>query len=186
MKKKGYNITLGIFIGLIAGVIVGIIMPEWANTALSVVASIYMSALKMMIFPLVFTSLVMGIIGIGDIAKTGKVGLHALLWYTGTTALASGLGLVLPRLLHLGKNAHIVATKTQVEAATFNGLLDTLQNIIPSNPVEAFATGNMLQVLAFAVIIGLACLAIKEKADPFVNLCDSIYQISIFIISKIM
>lgn len=50
MKKKGYNITLGIFIGLIAGVIVGIIMPEWANTALSVVASIYMSALKMMIF----------------------------------------------------------------------------------------------------------------------------------------
>ena len=65
MKKKGYNITLGIFIGLIAGVIVGIIMPEWANTALSVVASIYMSALKMMIFPLVFTSLVMGIIGIG-------------------------------------------------------------------------------------------------------------------------
>ena len=67
MKKKGYNITLGIFIGLIAGVIVGIIMPEWANTALSVVASIYMSALKMMIFPLVFTSLVMGIIGIGDI-----------------------------------------------------------------------------------------------------------------------
>lgn len=118
-EKKGYNITLGIFIGLIAGVIVGIIMPEWANTALSVVASIYMSALKMMIFPLVFTSLVMGIIGIGDIAKTGKVGLHALLWYTGTTALASGLGLVLPRMLHLGKNAHIVATKTQVEAATF-------------------------------------------------------------------
>lgn len=52
MKKKGYNITLGIFIGLIAGVIVGIIMPEWANTALSVVASIYMSALKMMIFHL--------------------------------------------------------------------------------------------------------------------------------------
>lgn len=103
-----------------------------------------------------------------------------------TTALASGLGLVLPRMLHLGKNAHIVATKTQVEAATFNGLLDTLQNIIPSNPVEAFATGNMLQVLAFAVIIGLACLAIQEKADPFINLCDSIYQISIFIISKIM
>lgn len=145
-----------------------------------------MSALKMMISPLVFTSLVMGIIGIGDIAKTGKVGLYTLLWYTGTTALVSGLGLVLPRVLHLGKNVHIAKTKTQVEAATFNGLLDTLQNIIPSNPVEAFATGNMLQVLAFAVIIGLACLAIQEKADPFINLRDSIYQISTFIISKIM
>lgn len=72
MKKKGMNITVGIFIGLVAGVIVGIVMPEWLNTVLTVIATIYMSALKMMIFPLVFTSLVMGIIGIGDIAKTGK------------------------------------------------------------------------------------------------------------------
>lgn len=102
-----------------------------------------MSALKMMISPLVFTSLVRGIIGIGDIAKTGKVGLYTLLWYTGTTALVSGLGLVLPRMLHLGKNVHIVTIKTQVEAATFNGLLDTLQNIIPPNPVEAFESGNI-------------------------------------------
>lgn len=78
----------------------------------------------------------MGIIGIGDIAKTGKVGLYTL-------ALVSGLGLVLPRMLHLGKNVHIVTTKTQVEAATFNGLLDTLQNIIPPNPVEAFESGNI-------------------------------------------
>ncbi len=186
MKKKGMNITVGIFIGLVAGVIVGIVMPEWLNTVLTVIATIYMSALKMMIFPLVFTSLVMGIIGIGDIAKTGKIGLHAICWYTGTTALASGLGLVLPRVLRLGQGAHIVATKTKVEAATFTGLLDTLENIIPANPFEAFSTGNMLQVLAFAVIIGLACLAIKEKAKPFVDLCDSVYEISIFIISKIM
>lgn len=78
MKKKGMNITVGIFIGLVAGVIVGIVMPEWLNTVLTVIATIYMSALKMMIFPLVFTSLVMGIIGIGDIAKTGKIGLHAI------------------------------------------------------------------------------------------------------------
>lgn len=85
----------------------------------------------------------MGIIGIGDIAKTGKVGLYTLLWYTGTTALVSGLGLVLPRMLHLGKNVHIVKTKIQVGAATFNGLLDTLQNIIPPNPVEAFESGNI-------------------------------------------
>lgn len=186
MKKKGYNITIGIFVGLIAGVIVGVIMPAWMNSILTVVSTIYMSALKMMIFPLVFTSLVMGIIGIGDIAKTGKVGLHALLWYTGTTALASGIGLVLPKILNLGHGVKIVATETEVEAASFNGLLDTIENIIPSNPFEAFTSGNMLQVLAFAVIIGLTCLAIKEKAKPFVDLCDSVYEISIFIIGKIM
>lgn len=143
IKKKGYNITLGIFIGLIAVLLLELLCRNGQIWALSVVSTIYMSALKMMISPLVFTSLVMGIIGIGDIAKTGKVDLYTLLWYTGTTALVSGLGLVLPRMLHLGKNVHIVTTKTQVEAATFNGLLDTLQNIIPPNPVEAFESGNI-------------------------------------------
>ena len=74
----------------------------------------------------------MGIIGIGDIAKTGKVGLYTLLWYTGTTALVSGLGLVLPRVLHLGKNVHIAKTKTQVEAATFNGSVSYTHLTLPT------------------------------------------------------
>ncbi len=90
-------------------------MPEWANMGIECGFHYLYVGIKMMISPLVFTSLVMGIIGIGDIAKTGKVGLYTLLWYTGTTALVSGLGLVLPRMLHLGKNVHIVTTKTQVE-----------------------------------------------------------------------
>ena len=106
-KRKVGNITLWILTGLILGIIVGLIMPDWLNKPLSVVGSIYMSALKMMIYPLVFCSLIMGIIGIGNIAKTGKIGLHALIWFTATTALASALGLVLPRILHLGSGISI-------------------------------------------------------------------------------
>ena len=78
----------------IAGIIVGCIMPTWMNNIFTVIATIYMSALKMMIFPLVFCSLLLGIVGIGNIAKTGKIGLHAICWYVGTTAFASGLGLI--------------------------------------------------------------------------------------------
>ncbi|MDO4491098.1 MAG: dicarboxylate/amino acid:cation symporter [Lachnospiraceae bacterium] len=185
-EKKKFNVTFWIVIGLAAGIIVGLIMPAWLYTPLSVVATIYMSALKMMIYPLVFCSLVIGIVGIGNIAKTGKIGLHAFLWYTGTTAFASGLGLILPKLLHLGENASITATATEVEAATFGGLLDTLTSIIPSNPVTSFAEGNMLQVLAFAVIIGLACLSLKEKAQPVADLCQAINDISILVVSKVM
>ena len=184
MKKN--NTTLFIAIGLLLGVIVGLIMPAWLYMPLSVVATIYMSALKMMIYPLVFCSLVLGIARIGNIAKTGKIGLHAILWYVGTTLFASGLGLVLPKLLHLGENAKIVATDTEVEAATFNGLLDTITSIIPSNPFTSFTEGNMLQVLAFAVIIGFACLSIKEKANPFIDLCKSVNDISILVITKVM
>lgn len=186
MKTTKYNVTLWIVIGLAAGVLVGIIMPDALYTPFSVVASIYMAALRMMIYPLVFCSLVIGIVGIGNIAKTGKIGLHALLWYTGTTAFASGLGLILPKLLHLGENASITATATEVEAASFGGLLDTITTLIPSNPINAFTDGNMLQVLAFAVIIGLACLSLKEKAEPVVNLCKAVNDISILVVSKVM
>ncbi|MCR4589235.1 MAG: dicarboxylate/amino acid:cation symporter [Lachnospiraceae bacterium] len=184
MKKS--NITLWIALGLGLGIIVGLIMPKWLYLPLTVVANIYMSALRMMIYPLVFCSLIIGIVGMGSIAKTGKVGLYSLLWFTGTTAVASALGLVLPRLLRLGQGAAISSTDTEVEAATFTGLLDTVENIIPGNPFASFTEGNMLQILAFAVIIGLSCLALKEKAKAFVDLCKAVDEISIFVVGKVM
>lgn len=186
MKTKKLNITTAIAGGLILGIIVGLIMPAWLYTPFNVVSSIYMSALKMMIFPLVFCSLITGIMGIGNVASTGKIGLHALLWYIGTTAFASFLGLILPNILGLGNGTMITMMETDTEAAQFSGLLDTLKNLIPGNPVASFAEGNMLQVLVFAIIIGLACLAVGSKAEPFVELCKSINDISIFIIGKVM
>lgn len=185
-KKRKFNITLWIIVGLAAGIVVGLIMPKWLYSTLTVVSTIYMNALKMMIYPMVFCSLVVGIIGIGDIAKTGKIGLFSILWFTGTTALASAIGLFLPRILHLGEGITIKSTDTTVEAATFGGLLDTVENLIPANPIESFVKGNMLQILVFAIIIGLSCLALKEKAKPVVDLCNAINEISVFIVGKIM
>ena len=187
-KKKWLSIqqTVWIALGLCLGLIFGLIMPEFFYTPLNLIATIYMSSLKMMIFPLVFCSLLTGIMGIGSIAKTGKIGLYSLLWFTATTLFASTLGLFLPGLLHLGVGARIVATDVKVDAVEFKSLLGTLENIIPSNPIAAFSEGNMLQVLSFAIIMGLACLSLKEKAEPFVKLCTSIHDISIFIVSKIM
>lgn len=185
-KKRKFNITLWITVGLLAGLLIGIVMPEWMYKILSVIANMYMNALRMMIYPLVFCSLVMGIMGINSISKTGKIGLHSILWFTGTTALASAIGLFLPRLLHLGEGAHITATDTEVEAATFGGLVDTLENLIPSNPLKAFTDGNMLQILVFAVIIGLACLSLGEKAKPLVNVISAVNDVSVLIVSKIM
>lgn len=184
MKK--INITLWIFVGLVAGILVGIVMPEWMNTIFTVIATIYMSALKMMIFPLVFCSLLLGVVGIGNIAKTGKIGLHAIIWYIATTAFASGLGLILPKMLHLGEGAVIVETGTEVEAASFGGLLDTVTTLIPSNPFTSFTNGNMLQILVLAVIVGLACLSLGDKAGAFVEFCKSVNEISIFIVTKVM
>ena len=186
MKTRKPGITTWILLGLILGVITGLVMPEWLYTPMSVVGSIYMSALRMMIYPLVFCSIIVGIVGIGDMTKTGKIGLTAIIWYTITTFVASALGLFLPRLLHLGEGITIKSTGASVEAASFDGLLGTLTNLIPSNPIASFVNGDMLQVLVFAVIVGFACLGLGEKADPFAKLCVSINEISIYIVGKVM
>ena len=192
MKKKNWytsRITLWIFVGLALGVIVGFVLPHswgWATQGLGLISSIYMNALRMMIFPLVFCSIVVGIMGIGSIKKTGRIGGQTLLYFIGTTLFASLLGLFLPEALGLGKGVTIAMSEATVEATKFSSLLDTVKNLIPANPIASFATGDMLQVLVFAIIVGATCLALGKKAEPFVKVCDALNEISVKIVSVVM
>ena len=188
-QKKPFNLTAAIFAGLILGILFGLMMPgryEFLLPVVSLCSGIYMNALCMMIYPLVFCSLITGIQGIGSISATGKVGGQSLLYFTATTLFASLLGLFLPQSLGLGKGVAIEMIEANVEATQFTSLMDTVKNLIPSNPVAAFADGNLLQVLAFAVIVGTACLSLGEKARPFVELVTSVEAISIKIVTVVM
>ncbi len=188
-KTDSKKLTIAIFLGLILGIGYGLIAPgrlEATLPALKLIAGLYMNALNMMIYPLVFCSLVLGIKEIGSISSTGKIGAQTILYFTGTTLLASILGLFLPRALGLGQGVNIQMMEAEVNAVKFTSILDTLQNLIPSNPVAAFSNGNMLQVLAFAIIVGLTCLSIKEKAEPFLALVDSVNAIASKIISVVI
>ena len=188
MKRISWksNITLFIFLGLVLGILFGLVMPAGMVPAIDLVGSLYMSALRMMIYPLVFCSLIVGIQSIGSVSATGRIGLQSVLYYCGTTLAASLLGLFLPQALGLGRGVSITMMEAEVNATQFTSLLDTVKSLIPSNPVASFAEGNMLQVLVFAIIIGITCLPLKEKAKPFVDLCHSINEISIKIISVVM
>ena len=188
-KNNASRITLWIFIGLLAGIVFGLLMPgrfEWALPAIDLVSSLYMNALRMMIFPLVFCSLVVGIKGIGSVTRTGKIGLQTILFFVGTTLFASLLGLFLPRALNLGKGVTIEMMATTVEATKFTSLLDTVKNLIPANPVASFVNGDMLQVLVFAIIVGVTCLALKEKAEAFYKVVEALNEICIKVISVVM
>lgn len=188
-EKKKFSITLAIFIGLVLGVLFGLFMPgryEWALPVVELISSIYMNALRMMIYPLVFCSIIVGIRGIGSVSATGRIGGQSVLFYTCTTLLASLLGLFLPKALGLGRGVAIEMVEANVEATQFTSLMDTVKNLIPSNPVASFANGDMLQVLVFAIIVGITCLSLKKKAEPFVNLCESINEISVKIVSVVM
>lgn len=188
-KRMSLRLTKAIFIGLVLGIIFGLIIPgrlEWALPAVNLVSTIYMNALRMMIYPLVFCSLVVGIKGIGSIGETGRIGGQALLFFILTTLFASLLGLFLPRALGMGEGVVIEMSDKVVETTKFTSILDTLANLIPSNLFTAFSTGNMLQVLVFAIIVGIACLSIGEKAEPFLRLTESINEICIKIVSVVM
>ena len=187
--KKSLNITLFIFLGLVLGILFGLFMPgryEFLLPVVQLVSGIYMNALQLMIYPLVFCSLIVGIKGIGSVSATGRVGVQTVLYYVGTTLFASLLGLFLPRALGLGNGVAIEMVESNVEATQFTSLLDTVRNLIPANPIAAFANGNMLQVLVFAIIVGITCVALKEKAEPFVKVAEAINDISIKIISVVM
>jgi Na+/H+-dicarboxylate symporter len=188
-KNTSIRLTVAIFIGLILGVLFGLFMPgryEWSLPAVELISSLYMNALRMMIYPLVFCSLVVGIKNIGSVSATGRIGAQSILFFIFTTLLASLLGLFLPRAIGAGKGVTIEMMETSVEATQFTSILDTVKNLIPSNPIASCANGDMLQVLVFAIIIGITCLSLKEKAEPFVKVVEAVNEISVTIISVVM
>ena len=183
------HITGAIFIGLILGILTGLFLAgrfEPVLTITSLLGSIYMNALNMMIFPLVFCSIIMGITSIGNARTTGKITGYSMIFFLCITGLASLAGLIIPRLIRLGKGVNFEMATSDIQATEMTSILDTVKNLIPSNPVAAFANGNMLQVLVFAVIIGFTLLAIKEKGEPLLHLIDSCNEVCLKIISTVM
>lgn len=183
------HITGAIFTGLILGILTGLFLAgrfEIILTTTSVLGSIYMNALNMMIFPMVFCSIVMGITGIGSAKTTGKITGAAMLFFLATTVIASFVGLVIPRMIHLGKGVSFEMATSDIQATKMNSILDTVKELIPSNPVAAFAEGNMLQVLMFALIVGFTLIAIGEKGEPLLKVIDSCNEVCLKVISTVM
>ena len=183
------HIALEIFIGLVLGILVGLFLADAVpviSDVTDLLGGIYMNALNMMIYPLVFCSIIMGIATIGNIRTTGKVAGYAVIFFLITTCLASLIGLIIPRLLNLGSGVVIEMAESDVEAAAFTGILDTIENLLPSNPVAAFAAGNMLQVLVFAVVVGFTLIAIGEKGKALLNVIDSLNEVCVKVISTVM
>ena len=187
--KKTYHVTLAIFLGLLLGIPFGLLMPgryEFLLPAVDLVSGLYMNALRMMIYPLVFCSLIVGIQGIGSVSATGRIGAQSVLYFCATTLLASLLGLFLPKALGMGKGVTVEMMESSVEPTRFTSLMDTVKNLIPANPAASFAEGDMLQVLVFAIIVGITCLTLGRKAEPFVKVAEAVNEISVKIVSAVM
>lgn len=173
MKKK-FGLTTRIFIGLILGAICGIILynvPEsyFRDTLLigglfKVVGKGFLRAMQMLVVPLVFCSLVCGSMAIGDTKKLGRVGVKTMMFYIATTAIAISIAIGIGKVINPGVGLDM--SSIQVVETTVNEskpLSDVLLDIIPTNPINSLASGNMLQIIVFALLVGIILATMKEK-----------------------
>ena len=174
------------------GVLLGHFQPA-AATAMKPLGDGFIKLIKMMIAPIIFTTVVLGIAKIGDMKKVGRVGLKALIYFELVSTLALVIGLVVVNVVRPGAgiNADVQTLDAKEVAAYTAGrkplsTVDHLLHIIPDSAVGAFAGGEILQVLTFSVLFGLALGGFGDKGAPLVDLLDRLSHVLFGVIAIIM
>ena len=181
IEKKKLSLTSKIFIGLIAGVICGVIFNLFVPASYVrdtiiidgicyVIGNGFIKLMKMLVVPLVFCSLVCGAFAIGDTKTLGKVGGKTIAFYLATTAIAVTVAISVATLIKpgIGLNMNLIEAEN-VTVAEKTSAVDTLLDIIPDNPFSSLANGNMLQVIVFALIVGILLAKMGERAELVAN-----------------
>ncbi len=173
-----------ILIGLVAGIIVGIILGPRAEY-LKPIGTLFINAIKMLIVPLIFSSLVVGVTSMKDPKKMGRVGLKTLGLYLATTAIAITIGLIIGTMLQpgVGLDFDTVEMVAPQESPSF---VDTLVNLIPQNPAGSLAAGNVLQIIVFSIFLGLAINFTGEKGQPLANIFESLAEVMYKLTAMVM
>ena len=184
------KIGVGFIIGLILGFIIGPMAPNSPFIAdiviplLQLVGNIFLALLKMLIVPLVFSSLIMGASSIGDPKVLGRIGVKTVAFYLGTTVVAIAIGLVLGNIIQPGVGMAIEGAKAAAKEpeTVFNVIL----NVFPANPLKALVEGVMLQVIVFALFLGVAATLIGEKGRAFLEFNSSLAEVMFKVTAIVM
>ena len=194
MKKLG--LAIQILIGLILGIIVGAVF--YGNPVvvsyLQPMGDIFIRLIKMIVVPIVFSSLVVGVAGVGDIKQVGKIGGKTILYFEIVTTVAIILGLLVANLVHPGTGVNIQELSTvsiekyvsTAETVSKHGFMDTFINIVPTNIFDSLAKGDLLAVIFFAVMFGLGVAAIGDKGKPVLAICQGVADAMFWVTNQIM
>jgi Na+/H+-dicarboxylate symporter len=175
MKNKNwllYFILVGIFLGGICGWWFG---PRM--TAVDWIGEIFLNALKMLVIPLIVSSLIVGIAGLGDITKVGKTGGITLVYFLTTTAFSVVIGLVMVNLLQPGKSVEMVAELPEgVAAKKALGITDIFQSFVSPNLVKSMVEMDILPLIIFSLVFGGVLTTLGEKGKTVINFFDAVNQ----------
>jgi proton glutamate symport protein len=194
MKKFG--LVGQILLGLVLGILVGAIFYGNPNVGkiLQPVGDIFIHLIKMIVVPIVISTLVVGVAGVGDVKKLGKLGGKTIIYFEIITTIAIILGLLVANVVkpgvgvdmsHLAKTdiSKYVATTAQTEKHSFS---DTLVNIVPTNIIDSMAKGDMLAVIFFSVIFGLGLAKLGKKSEPLLNFFQLVAQTMFNVTNMVM
>lgn len=175
-KKKKLGLSQQIFIALIAGLVVGILIHYFMPAGhfrddvlvegiFYTIGQVFIRLMQMLVVPLVFFSIADGCRNLGDTETLGKVGVRIVVFYICTTALAIFLSLVLANIINPGKemNMSLGANEFEVDGGEEFSLSKTILNFVPTNPIGALANGEMIQIIIFAVIVGLLIASMEDR-----------------------
>ena len=181
------GLAMQMLIGLVLGVIVGMFLDsQFATTYVKPFGDLFIRLIRMVVVPLVFATLVAGAAGISDVSKLGRVAIKTLLIFLITSAISVIFGLVIANIIDPGVGLTLSTEglkAAQVKAPSF---VQTLLDIVPINPMEAFAKGSILQIIFFAIMFGFCLNFLGEKGKPVYHFFDIVGNLMIHMTQVVM
>ncbi|KZE97556.1 cation:dicarboxylase symporter family transporter [Geobacillus stearothermophilus] len=194
MRKIG--LAWQILIGLILGIIVGVVFYGNPNVAtyLQPIGDIFLRLIKMIVIPIVVSSLIVGVANVGDVKKLGKLGGKTILYFEIITTIAIVVGLLAANVFQPGAGVNIKSLeKTDIQSyidttneVQHHSMVETFVNIVPKNVFESLATGNMLPIIFFSVMFGLGVAAIGEKGKPVLRFFQGTAEAMFYVTNQVM
>ena len=191
------RLTFFILIGLIAGIVIGAAMhatlaPDTVAEAdkwFKMITDIFLRLIKMIVAPLVFATLVAGIVHMGDTASLGRVGAKTITWFLGATLVSLTLGMVLVNVLQPGINSGLDLSRAVGSSgidAKHVDIFTTITEMVPKSIFEAMANTTMLQIVIFSVFFGVALTAVGDKGKPIVAGIDALVEVMLVVTNYVM
>jgi Na+/H+-dicarboxylate symporter len=195
---KSQKLTTIILIGMVLGILVGWACntmwpdPKTAKTIadyISLITDIFLRLIKMIIAPLVFSTLVVGVAHMGDTKAVGRIGGKAMVWFIGASLVSLLTGMILVNILRPGDNLNLplpdANSATNLKVASLS-VKEFVAHLVPRSVVEAMATNEILQIVVFSLFFGVACAAIGEKAKVLVEGIEELSHVILKITGYIM
>ena len=190
MKRLASNLTVQVLTAIALGVLLGVVAPDTAK-ALKPLGDTFVKLVKMVIGPIIFLTIVLGIANMVDLKKVGKVGGKAFLYFEIVSTFALAIGLVIVNVTRPGDGVDVTRLakgdiSQYAKAGESMKFVDFLTNIVPSSVVDAFAKGEILQIVFFAVIFGVSLTALGPTAKPLVDVLDRLSHVFFRIVALVM